>query len=84
MMGDFVMRGSPLFRIRGNGSRLDVRAVHSRVALDNERTHTTRPTALASWSTCEPDNVASIRTLEHAGFERVGTVQDEILWQYAG
>jgi RimJ/RimL family protein N-acetyltransferase len=33
---------------------------------------------------CEPDNVASIRTLENAGFERVGTAQDEILWQYAG
>jgi RimJ/RimL family protein N-acetyltransferase len=52
-------------------------------------------TALALWAhrqpqvsrliaRCEPDNVSSIRTLEHAGFERVGTVQDEILWQYAG
>jgi ribosomal-protein-alanine N-acetyltransferase len=52
-------------------------------------------TALALWAhrqphvsrliaRCEPDNVASIRTLENAGFERVGTAQDEILWQYAG
>jgi uncharacterized membrane protein len=39
MMGDFLMRGSPLVRIHGDASRLDARAIRSRVALDNERTH---------------------------------------------
>jgi uncharacterized membrane protein len=38
-MGDFLMRGSPLVRIHGDASRLDARAIRSRVALDNERTH---------------------------------------------
>jgi RimJ/RimL family protein N-acetyltransferase len=52
-------------------------------------------TALALWAgrqpqvnrliaRCESHNVASIRTLERAGFERIGTVEDEILWQYSG
>jgi uncharacterized membrane protein len=39
MMGDFLMRGSPLVRIHGDAGRLDARAIRSRVALDNERTH---------------------------------------------
>jgi uncharacterized membrane protein len=43
MMGDFVTRGSPLFRIHGDGSRIDARAIRSRVALDNERTHEDDP-----------------------------------------
>ena len=43
MMGDFLMRGSPLVRIHGDASRLDARAIRSRVALDNERTHNGDP-----------------------------------------
>jgi uncharacterized membrane protein len=43
MMGDFLMRGSPLFRIHGDASRVDARAIRSRVALDNERTHKDDP-----------------------------------------
>jgi len=39
MMGDFVMRGSPLVRIHGDAGGLDARSIRSRVALDNERTH---------------------------------------------
>src|SRR4051812_20222653 len=43
MMGDFVTHGSPLFRIQGDGSRLDAHAIRSRVALDSERTHQDDP-----------------------------------------
>ena len=43
MMGDFLMRGSPLVRIHGAADRLDARAIRSRVALDNERTHNDDP-----------------------------------------
>jgi uncharacterized membrane protein len=39
MMGDFLMRGSPLVRIHGEAGRLDAGAIRSRVALDNGRTH---------------------------------------------
>lgn len=30
---------------------------------------------------CEPANAASIRTLEHAGFERISETADEIRWR---
>ena len=43
MMGDFATRGSPLFRIHGSGSRLDIAAIRSRVTVDNERTHNDDP-----------------------------------------
>src|SRR3954452_21258880 len=43
MMGDFAMRGSPLFRIHGSGGELDAGAIRSRVTLDNERTHNDDP-----------------------------------------
>jgi uncharacterized membrane protein len=43
MMGDFLMRGSPLVRIHGDAGRLDARAIRSRVVLDDERTHDDDP-----------------------------------------
>src|SRR4051812_20387584 len=43
MMGDFAMRGSPLFRIHASGSELDAGAIRSRLTLDNERTHNDDP-----------------------------------------
>jgi uncharacterized membrane protein len=38
-MGDFVPVGAPLFRIRGNGARLDHRQIAGLVVLAAERTH---------------------------------------------
>src|SRR3954451_16008628 len=43
MMGDFAMRGSPLFRIHASGSELDAGAIRSRLTLDNERTQNDDP-----------------------------------------
>jgi len=43
MMGDFVTRGAPLVRVRGDGARLDRERVRQLIALDNERTHTDDP-----------------------------------------
>jgi uncharacterized membrane protein len=39
MMGDFVIRGSPLVRVQGDGARLDRERVRQLIALDDERTH---------------------------------------------
>ena len=43
MMGDFVMRGTPLVRIHGDGAALDTEAIRSGLTLDNERTHNGDP-----------------------------------------
>jgi uncharacterized membrane protein len=43
MMGDFVITGSPLVRVQGDGARLDRERVRRLIALDNERTHTHDP-----------------------------------------
>jgi uncharacterized membrane protein len=43
MMGDFVMRGAPLVRIQGDGTRIDRERVRRLIALDDERTHNGDP-----------------------------------------
>jgi uncharacterized membrane protein len=43
VMGDFVIHGGPLFRIHGDGSRLDPDRLRSHVVLDDERTHSDDP-----------------------------------------
>jgi uncharacterized membrane protein len=43
MMGDFVMRGAPLVRVQGDGTRIDRERVRRLIALDDERTHNGDP-----------------------------------------
>jgi uncharacterized membrane protein len=43
MMGEFVMQGTPLVRIHGDGAGLDTEAIRSGLTLDNERTHNDDP-----------------------------------------
>lgn len=43
MMGDFVMRGAPLFRVTGDWTRLDANRIRRLVALADERTHQDDP-----------------------------------------
>ena len=42
-MGDFVIKGAPLFRVRGNGHALDRRRLRRLVVLSDERTHKDDP-----------------------------------------